>query len=283
VTDFTDTQGDTHRVAATLLHRLEQFYDAVPRLGADAEPHGPLTLFVRRGAGWPYYARPTLGHPGPVTVSDITAMRARQRSLGVPEALEWVLETSPSVDASAVAAGLLVRRCPLLVLTGPPAAVPVPAGVAVGGVRGDAPDLARIDAVAAVGFGLPGTASGTAGPAARDATAAEVDAARLAALRARLDSGQLVQAVATGAEGPLAVGSYQHAGGVAEIVGVATLPSARRRGLAAAVSAELARHALAAGMTTVFLSAGDDAAARVYERVGFRRVATAGIAEPPGP
>ena len=33
-----------------------------------------------------------------------------------------------------------------------------------------------------------------------------------------------------------------------------------------------------AGATTVFLSAGTDAVARVYERVAFRRFATAGIA-----
>jgi predicted GNAT family acetyltransferase len=42
----------------------------------------------------------------------------------------------------------------------------------------------------------------------------------------------------------------------------------------------LAEDATAAGATTVFLSAGDDAVARVYERVGFRRVATACIGEP---
>jgi hypothetical protein len=58
---------------------------------------------------------------------------------------------------------------------------------------------------------------------------------------------------------PLAAGGYQRAGDVVEVLGVPTF----------------------AGATTVFLSAQDDAVARVYERVGFRRVATAGIAEPP--
>jgi predicted GNAT family acetyltransferase len=67
---------------------------------------------------------------------------------------------------------------------------------------------------------------------------------------------------------------------VVEVVGVATLPVARRRGLGGAVAAALARAALGAGADTVFLSAQDDAVARVYERVGFRRVGTAGIAEP---
>jgi predicted GNAT family acetyltransferase len=67
---------------------------------------------------------------------------------------------------------------------------------------------------------------------------------------------------------------------VAEIVGVGTLPAFRRRGLGAAVTARLAELAVERGLTTVFLSAADDAAARVYEGVGFRRIGTAGIAEP---
>jgi hypothetical protein len=51
-----------------LLARLERYYDAVPRSGARVERHGPLTLFVKRGGGWPYYARPALGHAGELTV-----------------------------------------------------------------------------------------------------------------------------------------------------------------------------------------------------------------------
>ena len=252
----------------------------MPRQWASAEVYGPLTLFVRHGAGWPYYARPTLGHPGPVTAADIAAMRERQRSRGLPEALEWVLETSPSVDAGAVQAGLSVLRCPLLVLAEPPGVL-APGGATVSVLGPDEPELGAAEAVAAVGFGQPGTAGGPAGPRERDEAAGRVGPERLGDLRRRLRTGQLVQAVARDAAGPVAVGSYQHAEGVAEIVGVATLPSARRRGLAAGVTAALARHAVGAGIGTVFLSAGDDTVARVYERVGFRRVATAGIAEPP--
>jgi predicted GNAT family acetyltransferase len=69
-------------------------------------------------------------------------------------------------------------------------------------------------------------------------------------------------------------------GGVSEIVGVATLPAFRRRGLAAVVVDCLIDHALAHGVTTVFLSAGSDDVARVYARLGFRRVGTACTAEP---
>jgi ribosomal protein S18 acetylase RimI-like enzyme len=264
-----------------LLALLEQFYDSVPRKGADAEPHGPLTLFVRRGNGSPYYARPALGHAGPVTAPDVTAVRRRQRELGAPQELEWVIETSPGVDLAAADAGLDVRRCPLLVLAGPVAGPrPLPPGVSVALVRPDDPDLAAVDAVAGIGFGAGGTATGTAGPAERDAAAGRTAAAHLARLRDRLTSGEIVQAVARGVDGPLAIASYQHARDVAEIVGVATLPAARRQGLGAAVTAMLARHARDAGLT-VFLSAQDETVARVYERVGFHRVATAGLASAP--
>jgi ribosomal protein S18 acetylase RimI-like enzyme len=277
VRDFTTRDHSS----STLLDVVEQFYDAVPRTGAVAEPHGTLTLFLRRGAGGPYYARPTLGHPGPVTVADIVAVRDRQRALGVPEDLEWVVETSPGVQAAATAAGLDVRLCPLLVLTGTPAGPgAVAPGVTVGLVRPDDPDLAAVDAVAGIAFGAGGTAVGNVGPAERDAAAARTSAAHLARLRERVADGEIVQAVARGADGPLAIGTYQHAQGVAEIVGVATLPRARRQGLGAAVTVLLARHARDAGLR-VFLSARDETVARVYERVGFERVATAGLASPP--
>jgi predicted GNAT family acetyltransferase len=61
---------------------------------------------------------------------------------------------------------------------------------------------------------------------------------------------------------------------------VATLPVARGRGLGAAVTATLAQALRQAGTDLVFLSAGSEEIARVYVRVGFRRIGTACIAEP---
>ncbi|WP_279579541.1 GNAT family N-acetyltransferase [Fodinicola feengrottensis] len=81
-------------------------------------------------------------------------------------------------------------------------------------------------------------------------------------------------------EGVLGGGATQRAGEVAEVVGVGTLPAARRRGLAAAVTAALARQAYQTGARLVFLSAGSEEIARVYATVGFRRIGTACIAEP---
>ncbi|MFF5704333.1 GNAT family N-acetyltransferase [Streptomyces sp. NPDC012794] len=78
----------------------------------------------------------------------------------------------------------------------------------------------------------------------------------------------------------LCSGQYNPVGDVAEIVGVGTLPAARRQGLALGVTAALVVAARARGARTVFLSAGDEDVARIYARAGFRRVGTALIAEP---
>ncbi|HEY0697941.1 MAG TPA: GNAT family N-acetyltransferase, partial [Micromonospora sp.] len=82
------------------------------------------------------------------------------------------------------------------------------------------------------------------------------------------------------AVGALAAGTAMRVGGTAEVAGIATLPTARRRGLGTAVTAALARQLLDAGTELVFLSAGSEDIARVYLRAGFRRIGTACIAEP---
>ena len=261
-----------------MLQRIEDFYDAVPRPAARAEPFGPLTLFVRVDAGWPFYARPTPGG-GPIQPADVTAVLARQRELGVPEAFEWVEQLAPTLSTSAAEVGLVVQHCPLLVLDGAPTAR-TDADLRV--LRGDEADLAVAEAVCEVGFGAGiGTQVGTAGAAARDDAAREVDHGRLDRLRSALADGSAARVSAyDGALGPVSTGGYQHALGVAEVVGVATLPTARRRGLGGAVTARLATLALERGLGLVFLSAQDDDVARVYERIGFRRIGTVGLAEP---
>ncbi|WP_117211848.1 GNAT family N-acetyltransferase [Allorhizocola rhizosphaerae] len=255
----------------TLLDRLERFYDAVPRERARVEEFGGLTLFVRDGPGYPYYARPRLGGPDP-TPADVAAVRARQRELGVPEAFEWVHDLTPDLLPIARAQGLDVLEAPLLVLgeglgelrpTAKRARILDPADPTYAG------DLAVCRAISHLGFGAPGTAVGKAGP----------EALVISPIPDEEVSRAIVTAIAESTvEGPLATGQYQRVGEVAEIVGVATVPSARRKGLGAAVTATLAAHALDHGVTVVFLSAGSDDVARVYEGVGFKRVGTACIA-----
>lgn len=267
----------------TLLSRIEHFYDLVPRSGAIGEPHGGLTLFLRQGEGWAFYARPTLGGPAP-TVDEVRRVRERQRVLGVPQAFEWVDEVTPTLRATAEVAGLAVSLHPLMVLEAF-TPVPPPPGARLRFVEAGserlADDLAALRAVTGIGFGAPGTAAGSAGTAERDAAIRLPSPGEVAADRVALHSGALARALLDTADGTVCAGTYQRAADVVEIVGVATLPAARRRGLAAALTSGLTQRAVDDGAELVFLSAGDEDVARVYERVGFRRIATACIAEPP--
>ena len=269
-----------------VIERIDVFCDAVPRRRARADEHGPLVLFVPTGPGWPYYARPRPGARSRITAADIRVVRARQRELIIPESFEWIEQTAPEMAVAAAEAGLEVQPHPLMMLsaalTTPAvlAASALPAGVTVRVIAPEDPELDRIWAVPAVAFGHPGTAAGEAGPAERDKIAADHDGGTIEMLRERLRSGHSVLAAAFGPDGPVAAGSCQAVDGIAEITGVGVLPSSRRQGLGAAITALLARDALDRGVRTVFLSASDDAVARVYARIGFREIGTAMIAEP---
>jgi GNAT superfamily N-acetyltransferase len=265
-----------------VLTAVEACYDAIPRVGgARVEPVGPFELFLRDGAGWPLYARPRLGTTS-VTAQDVALVLARQSALGVPRAIEWVHDLLPPLLPLAEAAGLHVHRAPLMVLDSAVLDAPTEAELSL--LDPDAPDFADSwavsSAVASLGFGSGGTSIGAAGPAERDAANSPTAPDMLAFVRDGLRRPDRAEAVAaTAAEGVLARGALQGAGNAAEIVGVATLPSARRRGLGAAISAFLARHARATGHDLVFLSASSEDVARIYAGVGFRRIGTACIAE----
>ncbi|MFD3332433.1 GNAT family N-acetyltransferase [Streptomyces sp. NPDC058700] len=245
-----------------MLKRIETYYDTVPRTSARAEDFGPLTLFVREGGGWPFYARPALGVTGEIPLGAVEKVRARQRELGVPEAFEWVAETTPGLRAAVEASGLTVSEHPLMVLEGEALAVPEPEGVTVRMVGADDPALRSAVAAPFAAFGVapePGTAE---------------------RIGARIEAGWTRLAAALDGTGEaLSAGQHQPVGPVSEVVGVGTVPSARRRGLGPAVTAALVADARAHGAELVFLSASDADVARLYGRLGFRTVATALIAE----
>ena len=266
-----------------LLRRLDAYLDAVPRSAVRTETIGPFTLFVQEGNGWRYYARPTPGAEafGP---DDVTAVRVRQRELAQPEALEWVVGVAPGVGPATEAAGMATHRMPLMHLPdGAARPVPAPDGVEIR-IVGPDDDLATIDAVAAVGFGAPGTQVGETGVEALVGAAAATDPGILAFRRERARDGLTVTAAAFVEGVPISIGSHQPCEGATEIVGVATLPAFRRRGIGGAVTATLIDDARERGVEIVFLSAGDQDIARVYARAGFLQVGEVGAAEPaPGP
>lgn len=280
----------------SLCARVERYYATVPLLFAGSEDFGPLRLFVRKEPGAPYYggpghARPAGAGAGPVTAADVARVRARQRELGVPEAFEWLAETAPDLRDRIEAAGLTVAERPLMVLDPrqPMTPQPVPDGVVIRAVEADDPALPAVLALPRLAFapsgtsgtgdaGGPGTAGGPGGtvgvPGAAELSAT---AARLLAdgtvdvVRPTLRAGHKRLVAAFAPDGvPLAAGHYHPAGGATEIGGVGTLPTARRQGLAAAVTAALVTDARDHGVTTVFLAYALDSVARIYARLGFR-------------
>lgn len=267
-----------------LLDRLEQYYDAVPRSGARVEDFGPLTLFIREGQDWPFYARPTPEWSGAVSAADVNRVRARQRELGIPESFEWVAETAPALRAAVEQAGLAVHEHPLMVL-GPdlptPAVPEVADGVVFRTVGPDDPVLPSALVVPDLAFAEPGTGGGVVGLAELgEAVRGRAGDGSVERVAARILAGLTCVAAAVEGSTALCAGQHQPVGAVTEIVGVGTLPTARRRGLAHAVTAVLVADARSRGVETIFLSAGDDDVARIYARLGFRTVATALIAEP---
>jgi ribosomal protein S18 acetylase RimI-like enzyme len=260
-----------------MISRVDTYLHAVPLSGAVAEQVGPFTLF-RSTTVWPYYARPVPGSGVTIEPEDVELVRARCAELGIPLSFEWVVETCPSLGPAATAAGLTVVEHPLLVLERADFR-PVSADARCEILSAEESVVRQARAVAGLAFSDPGTAIATAGPVERDKAAAEMGDDLVAALQDRDRRGVAVAAGAFTADGIVASGQHQPVGSTTEIVGVGTLPSMRRRGLAAAVTSILVEHALDHGVDLVLLSAESDAVAAVYERVGFHRIGHAAAAE----
>ncbi|CCG03504.1 GNAT family N-acetyltransferase [Blastococcus saxobsidens] len=259
-----------------LLECIERYFAAAPLPDARIETAGALDVPIADPA-WPFPARPRRDGD-PVTVDDIRAAVALQQAAGLPAALEWVPECAPEVGAAARAAGMTVEELPLLVADDPVDVV-LPAGVRLFLVGGDDPELPHYQQVATLAFAHPGGAADVEEVLLDDSAEA---ARRTAVLRERIADGRTVMIVAIEHGKPVAVGWHQPVDidgtEVSEIVGIATLPRLRGRGLGAGIASALAAHARETA-DLVFLVAGDDDVARVYERIGFARIATTGVAE----
>jgi ribosomal protein S18 acetylase RimI-like enzyme len=240
------------------LSAIEAYYDAVPRAVSTVEEVGPLTLFLAEpGTGWQFYARPRLGLEADVTPDDVRRVLTRQAELGVPGALEWVDEVTPSL-LPAVRAAVPdphdLELCPLLVLRDG-ARMPATHGT-TRVLAADDPELPLVVGAVSAGFGgrdeiVP------AGPGLRGEL---------------IGRGLLVMVGTYDASGALVGGgSAAPRGDTAELMGIAIVPSARRRGLGAATTAALVAACRGVGVSTLFLSAASDEAAAVYRSLGFER------------
>jgi GNAT superfamily N-acetyltransferase len=249
---------------------------------------GPLQVPIG-SPEWPYPARPRPGQEDAVSVADVRAAVALQEQAGLPAAVEWLGDRCRGLAGIARSAGLVVDELPLLVAADP-VEVLLPADVRLFLVGADDPQLGLYQRLTELAFAAPGPAAaapaaaerGTPDVAAHDPGPAEVPPTEV--LRERVASGRTVMMVAVDDGQPVAIGSHQPVAvdgmEVSEVVGVATLPRFRGRGLGAGLTSALVEHARQTA-DLVFLSAGDDDVARVYERAGFARVGTSCLAERP--
>jgi ribosomal protein S18 acetylase RimI-like enzyme len=179
--------------------------------------------------------------------------RARRRR----PRLEYLAELAPEVEAVLLGQGFEVEgRLPLMTCTNPPPARPAPEGIELLRACSD-DDLGSTAAVQWEAYEADGP----------------VPERAARSLRRTADSGGVV-ALARDAS------THEPAGaglvtvpqdGFAELTSVGVRQEFRRRGIAEALVAFLAREALAGGMSGIFLMAKGDAEARIYERAGFTR------------
>lgn len=94
----------------------------------------------------------------------------------------------------------------------------------------------------------------------------------IAELREQIQTGSLRCALANLDGIPAGVGVTMPMSGICELVGVATLPALRRRGVAATLCSFLIKDHFQGDGDLVWLSAGDAIAQATYERIGFRIV-----------
>jgi GNAT superfamily N-acetyltransferase len=271
-----------------LLRRVDGYLDAAPGGDATAIDVGPLRAFVS-SAPWPFYVRPRpeldLMGPAAVTADDVRRAAAVLEAAEQDVSFEWVEQLVPSLGPALAEAGYAVQTHPLLTLdlasprpTGGPPASSSQSRILAGG----SPDLRASLAVSDVGFDAAGTAVGPGGVAERAVAAAALDDALLEHVTRRVRERRSVLAVLDDArDGVVATGWHQPIGDTTEVVGVATLPTHRRRGAAAEIVERLLHDARAHGCTLALLTASDGDVARVYERLGFTRIGTCGAANMP--
>jgi ribosomal protein S18 acetylase RimI-like enzyme len=243
-------------VTPALIDRLQQFLRLAAANGNAVVPMPPFTAFLHERDPLKYfnYAVPD-GDVEP-TADDVARLRAAFHERDRLPRLEWVEECAPRVAPVLAHEGMVEElRAPLMGCT-PARLVEAGADLPDLTIRpvGDA-DLWDVKNVQRPAFGQPRI------PPDDDPG------------DPRLRGGGSVLARSAG--DPVAAATWTAViDGVSEVAGVATVERWRRRGLAGAVTAAAAREAFAAGAELCVISPGGEEAQRVYERAGFRRMAT---------
>lgn len=220
----------------------------------DIERAGPFVGFFSRvnpGAHFNWAMPDDAAQPGH---ADVAALLLLFKRRGVAPRLEFVPSAAPDVGAVLAEHGFVVEEhLPLMSATRATLVdLRAPAGVVLESPRSEA-QLRTMIEVQHAGFEEPG-----------DPPADMIDVRR-----AQLAAGAVLRTARDGTGAVVGAGLCSPPrGGLGEIVGVAVLPAARRRGIAGAMVAALAREAFARGAETVFLEAAPGAGG-AYRRAGF--------------
>ena len=237
------------------LTRIQAYLRTAASRTRETGRFGPLLATFSADTDHPYlsYAIPDDGaEPSPADVAALIAgFGARERTPRV----EYLPAVAPAAEAALLAGGFTLERRIALMVAQP----------------GDAPDLAPPEGLELV---LPRTRDELHACAIASAEAfgepapGPADADRLAETIAAGGIAVLARSAST-AEPAGAGLCTPPADGATELAGIGVREPFRRRGLAGAITARLAREAFATGVTTAFLTPGDEGAFRVYERAGF--------------
>lgn len=238
----------------TQINELQAFLRATAARGREVVRVGPFDAFFDPNDDMKYLNYAVPDDDAEPSSADIEALRAAFHERQRLPRLEWIAEAAPGVVDALRDSGMREELETPLMACGPDElrtpdvdAAIVPAGPA---------DEGPARRMLMVAFGQA--------PAQDAADAEDVSAETSSRLViARID-GEIASA-----------GSWTPViDGVSEVAGIGTAEPYRRRGLAGAITAAAARAAFDAGATLCVLSPGDETALRVYERAGFRRVAT---------
>src|SRR5919205_653779 len=244
--------------------RLQTYLRYSARRQYEAVAVPPFTLFFHPTAALPYfnYAIPDEAAGGDLQ-RPLARLRAEFNARGRQPRLEFIEAFAPELAAALSAEGFVEEaRLNLMICTVDTyrPAPPVP-GLTVSALTGLSPlaDAQEFLATQRQGFD-PGDTTSTA------VAQAQQVLQRLGDHRAFLarPGGQ------PGGAGTL-VAAFD---GLAEVAGITTLAPFRRRGVASILTSEAVRTAFLQGVEGALLTAVDEHAGRVYERVGFRPYAT---------
>ncbi|GAA4906251.1 acetyltransferase (GNAT) family protein [Stackebrandtia albiflava] len=223
--------------------------------GGHSHRIGPFTVRFDPDTDHPFLNYAIPDNEARPTTAEVDALVTAFTTRGLRPRAELLPEAAPAVEAALAAAGLVVEaRSPLMTCAPGEAVTAEPAGVRLyRPTRSDEYlDAVTIQYAAFGETDTPGEAEAhaqLAGPAERGAVVV------VAAVDDRI----------TG------VGLYgAPVDGIAEVAGIAVAPSHQGRGIGAAITGWLTRHAHDAGVHTAWLDPSGDTAQRLYRRAGYR-------------